>query len=169
MSIRASLFYLGMKLSGMKKVYLYEEDKFLRIVRRMNQSRGFYMPKDKKAFYFDHMIFGKYHCLVIQNNRQQAKWAILYFFGGGMMLGSDKGDVSVAGKLAKETGCDVWFPNYPPCTDHCITESYDMAFECYRQMIEQYGVQSGKIYAARQDRRAGVHDFHVQRRLHRHQ
>lgn len=25
-----------------------------------------------------------------------------------MMLGSDKGDVSVAGKLAKETDCDVW-------------------------------------------------------------
>ena len=43
-------FYLGMKLSGMKKVYRYEEDKFLRIVHKMNQSRGFYMPKDKKRF-----------------------------------------------------------------------------------------------------------------------
>ncbi len=56
-----------------------------------------------------------------------------------MILGSDKGDVSVAGKLAEETGCDVWFPYYPLCTDHCITESYDIAFECYRQMIELYG------------------------------
>jgi hypothetical protein len=34
----------------MKKVYRYEEDKFLRIVHKMNQSRGFYMPKDKKRF-----------------------------------------------------------------------------------------------------------------------
>ena len=55
------------------------------------------------------------------------------------MLGSDKGDVSVAGKLARETDCDVWFPYYPLCTAHCITESYDMAFECHRQMIERYG------------------------------
>ncbi len=56
-----------------------------------------------------------------------------------MMLGSDKGDVSVAGKLAKETDCDVWFPYYPLFIAHCITERYDMAFECYRQMIERYG------------------------------
>ncbi len=58
------------------------------------------------------------------------------------MLGSDKGDVSVAGKLAKETGCDVWFSYYQLCTDHCITESYDIAFECYRQMIGLYGVRN---------------------------
>ena len=58
------------------------------------------------------------------------------------MLGSDKGDVSVAGKLAKETDCDVWFPYYLLCTDYCITESYNMAFECYRQMIELYGVRN---------------------------
>ena len=59
-----------------------------------------------------------------------------------MMLGSDKGDVSVVGKLAKETDCDVWFSYYPLCTDHCITESYDIAFECYRQMIELYGARN---------------------------
>ncbi|NBI88064.1 hypothetical protein D3Z47_18485 [Lachnospiraceae bacterium] len=57
MSIRVSLFYMGMKLSGMKKVYRYDEEKFLRTVHKMNRSRGFYMPKDKKAFYSDHMIF----------------------------------------------------------------------------------------------------------------
>ena len=28
------------------------------------------------------------------------------------------------------------------CTDHCITESYDIAFECYRQMIGLYGVRN---------------------------
>ena len=59
-----------------------------------------------------------------------------------MMLGSDKGDVSVVGKLAKETDCDVWFSYYPLCTDHCITESYDIAFECYQQMIELYGARN---------------------------
>ncbi len=41
----------------MKKVYRYDEEKFLRTVHKMNRSRGFYMPKDKKAFYSAHMIF----------------------------------------------------------------------------------------------------------------
>ena len=63
-----------------------------------------------------------------------------------MMLGSDKGDVSVAGKLAKETGCDVWFSYYLLCTDYCITESYNMAFECYRQMIERYGAGTWSFF-----------------------
>ena len=53
-----------------------------------------------------------------------------------MMLGSDKGDVSVAGKLAKETGCDVWFSYYLLCTD----------FECYRQMIERYGAGNWSFF-----------------------
>ena len=63
-----------------------------------------------------------------------------------MMLGSDKGDVSVAGKLAKETDCDVWFPYYPLFIAHCITERYDMAFECYRQMIERYGAGNWSFF-----------------------
>lgn len=55
------------------------------------------------------------------------------------MIGPDKGDIAVARKLAKNTGFDVWFPYYPLCTDYCITESYRMSFECYRQMLEIYG------------------------------
>ena len=39
----------------------------------------------------------------------------------------------------RDTGCDVWFPFYPLCVEHCITETYDMAYECYRRMIELYG------------------------------
>ena len=57
----------------------------------------------------------------------------------GMVIGPDKGDLPVMRKLSFETGCDVWFPFYPLCTEHCITESYAMVYECYRQMIELYG------------------------------
>ncbi len=55
------------------------------------------------------------------------------------MIGPDKGDVDVIVKMVKQTGCDVWFPMYPLCTEHCIVEAYEMSYECYRQMIEIYG------------------------------
>ncbi len=42
-------------------------------------------------------------------------------------------------KLCRETGCDVWFPFYPLCMEHCITETYAMVYECYRKMIALYG------------------------------
>ena len=42
-------------------------------------------------------------------------------------------------KLCRETGCDVWFPFYPLCMEHCITETYAMVYECYRRMVGLYG------------------------------
>ena len=104
----------------------------------MNQKRGFWIPKDRRAIYKEHEVLG-HKCLIVKNNETTAKRAILYFFGGGMMLGPDKGDVDVIVKLARKTGCDIWFPMYPLCTDHCVTETYEMVYACYRQMIEIYG------------------------------
>ena len=56
-----------------------------------------------------------------------------------MVIGPDKGDLPVMRKLCHETGCDVWFPFYPLCMEHCITETYVMVYECYRKMITLYG------------------------------
>ena len=75
----------------------------------------------------------------MQENPQPQKRAILYFFCGGMVIGPDKGDLPVMRKLARDSGCDVWFPFYPLCTEHCITETYDMVYACYRRMIRLYG------------------------------
>ncbi len=56
-----------------------------------------------------------------------------------MVIGPDKGDLPVMRKLCRETGCDVWFPFYPLCMEHCITETYAMVYECYRRMVGLYG------------------------------
>ncbi len=138
MSFGAKALNLAIRASGMKKKYSLPEEKFLSEVRNMNKSRGFYMPKDHRAYYRKEDVLG-YPCLIVQGNEKRAERAILYFFGGGMMIGPDKGDVDVLVRLMKLTGCDIWFPDYPLCTDHCITETYEMAFACYHQMIDLYG------------------------------
>lgn len=138
MSAIAKMLNFGMKLSGVKKKYSLPEEQFLAEVRKMNKSRGFYMPKDKKAVYKEHEVLGS-KCLIVQKNESRADRAILYFFGGGMMIGPDKGDVDVIVKLVNKTGCDIWFPMYPLCTDHCIIDTFEMAYECYHQLIELYG------------------------------
>ena len=138
MSLMARLLNLGVKMSGMKKKYSLPEAQFLEEVRKMNKSRGFYMPRDHKAVYKEHEVLGQ-KCLIVQKAEARAERAILYFFGGGMMIGPDKGDVDVIVKLVHKTGADVWFPMYPLCIDHCITDAYEMAYECYRQLIVLYG------------------------------
>ena len=138
MSLMAKMINLGVKMSGMKKKYSLPEKEFLAEVRKMNRTRGFYMPNDKKAIYKKHMVMGR-ECLIVQKTEKRAEKAILYFFGGGMMIGPDKGDVDVIVKLVHKTNSDVWFPMYPLCIDHCITDAYEMAYECYRQLIDLYG------------------------------
>ena len=100
--------------------------------------RGVFTPTDKKAYYETVTVNG-FPCLIVRQKPTPSERAILYFFGGGMVIGPDKGDLPVMRKLSRESGCDVWFPFYPLCTEHCITETYDMAYECYRRMIALYG------------------------------
>ena len=65
-------------------------------------------------------------------------------------------------KLCRETGCDVWFPFYPLCMEHCITETYAMVYECYRKMITLYGCENVPDYMLSGSRGdfTGVGDIH---------
>ena len=112
MSIFASILRSVYKLSGAKKAFALPEDALRKEIEKQNRHRGVFTPTER---------------------------AILYFFGGGMVIGPDKGDLPVMRKLCRETGCDVWFPFYPLCMEHCITETYAMVYECYRKMITLYG------------------------------
>ena len=138
MSVFAALLRTAYKLVGAKKAFSLPEDEILKVIEKQNRHRGVFVPTDHKAHY-EMIDANGFPCLVVREKPEPAKRAILYFFGGGMVIGPDRGDLPVMRKLARETGCDVWFPFYPLCTEHCITETYAMAYECYRQMIALYG------------------------------
>ena len=138
MSFLASVLRAVYKLSGAKKSFALPEDKLLQEIEKQNRSRGVFTPTDHKAYYETVTVNG-FPCLIVRNAPQPSERAILYFFGGGMVIGPDRGDLPVMRKLCRETGCDVWFPFYPLCTEHCITDTYALVYECYRRMIALYG------------------------------
>ena len=138
MSFFASVLRAAYKLSGAKKAFTLPEDEILTVIEKQNRSRGVFTPKDHKAHY-EMITVNGFPCLIVRERPQPSKRAILYFFGGGMVIGPDRGDLPVMRKLAFDSGCDVWFPFYPLCTEHCITDTYAMAYECYKKMIGIYG------------------------------
>ena len=138
MSLFASALRGMYRLSGAKKAFALPEEEILKVIEKQNRHRGVFVPTDRKAHYEMIEVNG-FPCLIVRERPEPARRAILYFFGGGMVIGPDRGDLPVMRKLARESGCDVWFPFYPLCTEHCITETYAMVFECYRQMIGLYG------------------------------
>ncbi len=134
----ASLLRGLYRISGAKKVFALPEDEIRKAIAKQNRGRGVFMPVDNKAHYEVKTLNG-FPCLIARENATPSERAILYLYGGGMVLGPDKGDLPVMRKMMKDTGCDVWFPFYPLCTDHCITETYAMVYACYREMIAIYG------------------------------
>lgn len=105
---------------------------------KMNRKRRFVMPTDSKAHYTDHLIQGRYHCLEVDTAKTRSENAVLFVFGGGMILGSDKADVGLSRKIAETVGADVWFPYYPLCHKHDMLENVQMIFECYLKMLKFY-------------------------------
>lgn len=138
MSVFASLLRGAYKAVGAKKAFKLPADKIREVIEKQNRHRGVFVPTDHKAYYETITVNG-FPCLIVRENPEPAERAILYFFGGGMVIGPDKGDLPVMRKLMRDTGCDVWFPFYPLCMEHCITDTYEMAYKCYRRMIELYG------------------------------
>ena len=138
MSVFASALRAAYKLSGAKKAFRLPEEEILKVIEKQNRSCGVFTPRDHKAYYETIEVNG-FPCLIVRERPQPAQRAVLYFFGGGMVIGPDRGDLPVMRKLCRESGCDVWFPFYPLCTEHCITETYNMVYGCYRRMIALYG------------------------------
>lgn len=101
MSFGASLIHAVYRRSGVKKLYSLPEDELLKAIEKANRGRGFFLPADHKAYYEKKMI-GDFPCLIVRAAEMPAKRAILFFFGGDMVIGPDS---------------DVRFPIYPPRRD----------------------------------------------------
>ena len=127
------------KAAKIRNSLIGTKEEVLTKAAKMNaKNRHFIMPTDNKAHYTDHLIQGQYHCIEVDIEKKRRDKAILFVFGGGMILGSDKGDVGLSRKIAETTNSDVWFPYYPLCHEHDMLENVQMIFECYEKMLTFY-------------------------------
>ena len=62
---------------------------------------------------------------------------ILYMHGGGWVMNSGLAQFNLAEALAKDTGAEIWFPEYPIVPEHNGKEALDMCMELYRMMLEE--------------------------------
>ena len=129
----------AVKATNIRRILIGTKEEVLTRVSKMNaKNRQFTMPTDKKAHYTDHPVQGKYHCPEINMTAKRKKKAVLFVFGGGMIIGSDKGDIVLSRRIASETNTDIWFPYYPLCHEHDMLENVRMIYECYAKMLQFY-------------------------------
>ena len=129
----------AVKALNIRRILIGTKEEVLARASKMNaKSRQFAMPTDNKARYTDHLIQEKYHCLEINMTAKRKRKAVLFVFGGGMIIGSDKGDIRLSRNIASETNTDIWFPYYPLCHEHDMLENVQMIYECYAKMLQFY-------------------------------
>ncbi|ORX86539.1 alpha/beta-hydrolase [Anaeromyces robustus] len=137
-SIRYKLLKSLCKITNFKKMFAYPEDKLISVTIKGNKKHPFKIPQDNDFNYTDKIIMEKHHCLIMQKDKQPSEKALLYFFGGGFIRCCDNYDLKNAKGYGKRSGRDVWLPHYPLCTEYCVTETYAMAYQTYKEMIKVY-------------------------------
>ena len=104
MSVFASVLRGAYRLSGAKKSFALPEEEIRRVIAKQNRHRGVFTPTDRKAYYETVTVNG-FPCLIVRENPKPSRRAILYFFGGGMVIGPDymisgsRGDFSGVGDI----------------------------------------------------------------------
>lgn len=136
MSFTYKILEKFVKLIRIKKIFLLPEDKILNYARRQNQKPSFKVL-DEEDLYFEDKIFLSQR-LIILHSKNKKPGAILYLFGGGYITNPDKRDLSLAKKICRETGKDVWFYFYPLCIENSIVKTYASTVKVYEEMTRAY-------------------------------
>ncbi|OUM57587.1 hypothetical protein PIROE2DRAFT_17379 [Piromyces sp. E2] len=128
------------KWMGIKKRQSASPEAVVERIRIKNEENKVEFPsgKDKNFFYSTEITDGKFRTLRVQKDEKPAEKAILYIHGGSYLYSIYESFVKDGKNLCKESGRDVWMPDYPLCIEYCITKIYDVVLDLYKQMLEVY-------------------------------
>lgn len=71
-------------------------------------------------------------------HKAPAEQVCIYLIGGGMLKYPKKDEVKEQIKLARLTGRDMVLPYYPLVSDNSILDVYEMLYQLYKKLIEEY-------------------------------
>ncbi|MBQ7428129.1 MAG: alpha/beta hydrolase [Butyrivibrio sp.] len=149
MSFEYRMYKAAVKASGVKQSYVMPIDELVAksIAAQTSKKNRFALPENTDEFKFvDFKVLGKYHCVKISRTKKVSKSAVLYLYGGGMLMPPSKKYIKYACDMCRETGRDVFFAYYPLCSTHSILTSVQVVFEMYRMMLEEYEPSKIAIY-----------------------
>lgn len=136
MSLTYKILEKFVKLIRLKKIFLLPEDTILSYARKQNLKPSFKIS-DEEDLYFEDRTFLSQRLIVIYSKNKKPG-AILYLFGGGYITNPDKRDLSLAKKICRETGKDVYFYFYPLCIENSIVKTYASTVKLYEEMTKVY-------------------------------
>lgn len=139
MSFSAKAAVFMMRLIGKTGVFpkIGTIEKETARARAYNRKHPYREPSDHKAQYSTGYI-GGYPLLAIKQDDSAHNRAILFLHGGGNR-DAWKPEISIARNYGKQAGADVFYPLYPPFTEVPVTETADLIYAVYQDVVKKYG------------------------------
>ena len=84
-------------------------------------------------------------CLTItpkNSNSDHADKVLLYFYGGGYIVGSPEEDLVVSAVLAQKLGVRVVSPRYSLAPEYPFPTAHDQCFTVYRHLVDTVGAEN---------------------------
>ena len=136
MSVSLGIFKWILKKSKIKESYDRPVEEINQMTVKKNSRRKFDLTSDK-TFGVEKLQIENRPVMILHNRANTGK-ALLYFYGGGFTTEMSRIEKRAAVKFGKRSSRDVWIPRYPSCLDVSVRETYQMALETYRKMLDVY-------------------------------
>ena len=136
MSIKYEILKRGAKLIGIKKRSQKPVSEIIEIKKKENAKIAVPDIKDENIASEVIGVMG-FKVLRLKHKKKTEK-ANLFIIGGGMVSAPKPMSIRKALRICKETGIDLYIPYYPLCTDYPVSKAYEMIYETYKKMLEEY-------------------------------
>ena len=140
MTIKYEILKRLVKLTGMKKAGEKDAAEIIAVKKEQNAKNTIPNISDPEISVTRIDVMG-FPVLKMVHPKKSAK-ANLFIIGGGMVSPPRPGSIKKALRIAKETGLDLFVPYYPLCTDYPVTKAYEMIFETYKTMLQEYDAEN---------------------------
>ena len=136
MSLTYEVLKRAVKLINLRKKFSMSEKELIETAKKENSAERIELLRDPD--FEISLISVSGFPLMKMIHKEKTEKACLFIIGGGMIRAPRPDSIRKALKIAKQSGSDLYIPYYPLCTEHSLSEAYDMIHASYLRMLEAY-------------------------------
>lgn len=136
MSLKYEALKKAFRAIGFREKMNLSAEEIIAIKKKQNANMK--IPELKDPSFETDLIHCDFFPVIRMIHKTKTDRANLFIIGGGMVTPPRPDSIKKALTFARETGCDVYVPYYPLCTEYPVTRAYHMIHETYKRMCRDY-------------------------------
>ncbi len=142
------MYKLTASLGGIKKQMHGSAEKLTALSLQRQKEYRFVCPADDFRHHYVNHVLEDRNCIHISARGKTNDRALLYLYGGHMLMPPEDSDLQAAREIADLTDREVWFFHYPLCGDCSMEDAVHLTHLLYGKMLDFYKPENIAVYGA---------------------